>query len=100
MLRIPHYLLAKPMCMEIDFNAAPQAALRLTNRQREEVIAAYGVLSAQLNTANQDYGGATEKPTNGSAPVGGGANLVGYMPRRSFHLLRPCMHAARDMQAT
>jgi hypothetical protein len=58
--------------------------LRLTNHQRGGIVAAYEVLSSQLNTAQQAFGGGAQKPSGSSATVAGstGANMVRSWPPR------------------
>ena len=72
--------------------AALQAALRLTNHQREGVLAAYAALSSQLNAAQQAFLTAERRATNSSPPVvgGSGANVVGHpLPKLCGHRRRP-----------
>ena len=67
------------MLSELNPNSASQAALRLTNYQREGVVAAYETLSSQLNAAQQAFGGGAQQLLRSSAAAIGssGANLVG-----------------------
>ena len=72
-----------------DCVALSQAALRLTNHQREAMVASYAVLAGRLSAARQAFEGAAAAPeqpqrdNNGASSANGSSNLVGLLSLRT-----------------